>query len=43
MSWLGEAALAIAVGIVSALLPLVNAEAHVLIAVARTTSPSAWP
>lgn len=36
MNGIGEAALAIAVGVVSALLPLVNAEAYVLIAVART-------
>ncbi|MGH3346607.1 MAG: hypothetical protein ACRDO4_06460 [Nocardioides sp.] len=36
MNAIGEAALAIAVGVVSALLPLVNAEAYVLIAVART-------
>ena len=36
MNWLGEAGLAIAIGVVSALLPLVNAEAYVLIAVART-------
>jgi membrane protein YqaA with SNARE-associated domain len=36
MNVIGEAALAIAVGVVSALLPLVNAEAYVLISVART-------
>lgn len=36
MNWIGEAALAIVIGVVSALLPLVNAEAYVLIAVART-------
>jgi membrane protein YqaA with SNARE-associated domain len=36
MNVIGEAALGIAVGVVSALLPLVNAEAYVLISVART-------
>ena len=36
MNSLGEAALAIFVGLVSALFPLVNAEAYVLIAAART-------
>lgn len=36
MNWIAEAALAIVVGVVSALLPLVNAEAYVLIALTRT-------
>ncbi len=36
MNWFAEAALAIAIGVVSALVPLVNAEAYVLVAVART-------
>ena len=50
MNWLGESGLAVAVGVVSALLPLVNAEAYALIAAARTngarelwSSRSPWP
>jgi membrane protein YqaA with SNARE-associated domain len=36
VNWFAEAALAIAIGVVSALVPLVNAETYVLVAVART-------
>ena len=36
MNWLTESALAGLVGVVSALLPLVNAEAYALIAATRT-------
>ena len=41
MNWLGESALAAVVGVVSALLPLVNAEAYALIAAARTHAAGA--
>lgn len=36
MNWLAEAGLAAAIGVVSALLPIVNAEAYALLAAART-------
>ena len=41
MNWLAESALAAVVGVVSALLPLVNAEAYALIAAARTRTAGA--
>jgi membrane protein YqaA with SNARE-associated domain len=36
MNWLAESGLAAAIGVVSALLPIVNAEAYALLAAART-------
>jgi membrane protein YqaA with SNARE-associated domain len=41
VNWLAESALAVAVGITSALLPLINAEAYALLAAARTDAAGA--
>lgn len=40
MNWLAESGLAAAVGALSALIPLVNAEAYALLAAGRTRSPA---